>query len=141
MAQQQTVRDAMTDRPRTISADASVTDAARQMRDDDVAIIAVVDEGEQLIGVITDRDIAILVVAEGADPNSTAVGEAMSDRPVALEEDDNLDEAFRRMLEGDVHRAPVTDDGGHVSGMLSQADAVREGEGRRVGDGGQEAQG
>jgi CBS domain-containing protein len=137
MAQQQTVRDAMTGSASTISADASVTDAARQMRDEDVSIIAVVDAGDQLLGVITDRDIAILVVAEGISPDSTAVSDAMSERPVTVAEGDSLDAAFQRMLEGDVHRAPVTDDGGHVSGMLSQADVAREGEGRRVGGDGQ----
>jgi CBS domain-containing protein len=137
MAQQQTVRDAMTGGASTISADASVSDAARQMRDEDVSIIAVVDAGDQLLGVITDRDIAILVVAEGINPDSTAVGDAMSERPVTVGEGDSLDAAFKRMLDGDVHRAPVTDDGGHVSGMLSQADVAREGEGRRVGGTGQ----
>jgi CBS domain-containing protein len=135
MAQQrQTVRDAMNDNARTIEPDASVTDAARLMRDDDVAIVAVVDAEDELIGVITDRDIAILVVAEGASPENTTVGEAMSRQPVSVGEGDSLDEAFRRMLAEDVHHAPVTDDDGHVSGVLSQSDASREGEGRGVGE-------
>jgi CBS domain-containing protein len=136
VAQQETVRDAMTDNPRTIGADASVADAARQMRDEDVALVAVVDDGDELIGVITDRDIAILVVAEGADADSTTVRDAMSETPVSVGQDQSLDEAFRRMLEGDVHRAPVTDDGRHVSGMLEQSDAARQGEGRPVGGSG-----
>jgi CBS domain-containing protein len=118
---------------RTTTEDTSITDAARTMRDADVAILAVIDDDEELIGVITDRDIAI-VVAEGLDADATTVGERMSDSPVSVGENDDLDAAFKRMLDGDVHRAPVTDDGGQVSGMLEQSDAARHGEGRRAGD-------
>jgi CBS domain-containing protein len=129
--QQQTVNDAKAQNARTTTEDTSITDAARIMRDADVAIVAVVDTGDELIGVITDRDIAI-VVAEGLDPNRTTVGDRMSDTPVSVGENDDLDAAFKRMLDSDVHRAPVTDDGGHVSGMLEQSDADRQGEGRRA---------
>jgi CBS domain-containing protein len=117
---------------RTTTEDTSIADAARTMRDADVAILAVIDDEEELIGVVTDRDIAI-VVAEGLDADSTTVGERMSDSPVSVGENDDLDAAFKRMLDGDVHRAPVTDDGGQVSGMLEQSDAARHGEGRRAG--------
>jgi CBS domain-containing protein len=132
MSQEQTVRDAMNDSPQTVGRDTSVRDAARAMRDADVSILAVVDDDDALIGVITDRDIAILVVAEEADPTTATVGETMS-APISVDQGDNLDEAFRRMLEENVHRAPVTDDDRHVAGMISQADAAHEGEGRSVG--------
>jgi CBS domain-containing protein len=141
MAQEQTVRDAMTGNPRTISPDATVSEAARAMREEDISIIAVVDDNEELVGVITDRDIAILVVAGEMDANRTRIGDAMSDQPVTVDQDQNLDDALQRMVESDVHRAPVTENG-HVSGMLSQANAEQQGEGRRVGEsGGPEAQG
>jgi CBS domain-containing protein len=133
MAQQQTVRDAMNDDAATIGPDSSIADAARLMRDEDVSIIAVVDDQEALIGVLTDRDIALLVVAEGIDAQSATVGETMSNQPVSVGEDDSLDQAFRQMLDENVHHAPVTGDDGHVAGTLSQNDAVREGEGRRAG--------
>jgi CBS domain-containing protein len=133
MSQQQTVGNAQTDRARTINADASVTDAAQTMRDEDVSILAVIDDEGDLVGVITDRDVAILIVAEGADADSTSVRDAMSDQPVAVNEGDSLDQAFQRMLDENVHRAPVTASDGQVSGMLSQHDAAREGEGRSVG--------
>ena len=135
MAQSENVRDAMTGSATTASPDASIADAARTMRDEDVAIIAVVDDEEELVGVITDRDIAI-VVADGLDVDGTTVGDRMSDSPIAVGQNEDLESAFQRMLSGDVHRAPVTDDGGHVSGMLEQSDAARSGEGRRAGDGG-----
>ena len=135
MAQNETVNDAMVGSALTTTPDVSVADAARLMRDADVAIVAVVDDDEELIGVITDRDITI-VVADEFDPSATTVGERMSDSPVSVGQNDDLDTAFERMIEGDVHRAPVTDDGGHVSGVLEQSDAARHGEGRRVADSG-----
>jgi CBS domain-containing protein len=135
VAQQETVNGAMTGDARTTTEETSIADAARTMRDADVAILAVIDEDEELIGVITDRDVAI-VVAEGLNPDSTTVGERMSDSPVSVGESDDLDAAFKRMLDGDVHRAPVTDDDGKVSGMLEQSDAARHGEGRSAGDSG-----
>jgi CBS domain-containing protein len=131
--QQQKVRDAMTDDTPTISPDASVADAARMMRDTDVAILTVVDESEQLIGVITDWDITIVVAAE-ADASSTTVGQAMSEQPISVEQDQSLDEALQRMVDQGVHRAPVTDEGGHVSGTLSQDDATTQGERRSDGE-------
>jgi CBS domain-containing protein len=133
MAQEQRVQDAMNDNAQTIGPDASVADAARAMRDADVSIIAVVDDNDALIGVITDRDIAILAVAEDVDVRTATVGDTMSTEPVSVNQGENLDEAFRRMLDQNVHRAPVTDDGQHVSGMLSQSDAAQQGEGRSVG--------
>jgi CBS domain-containing protein len=135
VAQNETVNDAMVGSALTTTPDVSVADAARLMRDADVAIVAVVDDDEELIGVITDRDITI-VVADEFDPSATTVGERMSDSPVSVGQNDDLDTAFERMIEGDVHRAPVTDDGGHVSGVLEQSDAARHGEGRRVADSG-----
>jgi CBS domain-containing protein len=123
----------------TTTEDASIGDVARLMRDADVAIVAVVDDDDELIGVITDRDITI-VVADEMDTSTTTAGDRMSDSPVTVGQNDDLDAAFQRMTEGDVHRAPVTDDSGHVSGMLEQSDAARQGEGRSVsGSGGQSA--
>jgi CBS domain-containing protein len=139
VAEEQTVNDAMVGSAVTTTEDTSIADAARTMRDADVAIIAVVDDDDELIGVITDRDITI-VVADELDTSMTTVGERMSDSPVTVGQNDDLDAAFQRMVEGDVHRAPVTDSGGHVSGVLEQSDAARHGEGRHVADsGGQSA--
>lgn len=132
MAESQSVNDAMMGNALTTTDDTSIADAARMMRDADVAIIAVVDADEELIGVITDRDITI-VVADELDTSTTTVGDRMSDTPLSVGQNDDLDAAFQRMIEGDVHRAPVTDDGGHVAGVLEQSDAARQGEGRPVG--------
>jgi CBS domain-containing protein len=69
------VRDAMTPNPRTIAGGASVVDAARIMEQADVGAIPVVDSDDILVGIITDRDIAVRVVAAGRDPRSTTVAD------------------------------------------------------------------
>jgi CBS domain-containing protein len=128
--QQQTVRDAMNGDAPTVNGDASVSEAARLMREADVSIVAVVDDDEQLIGVITDRDIAILV-ASGADASTITVAERMNAQPVSVDEDQRLDQALQQMMDEGVRRAPVTDDAGHVSGTLSQQDGAGGGEARQ----------
>jgi len=66
----QTVRDVMTENPRSIGTSASVVEAARLMREEDIGSLPITDD-ETLVGVITDRDITTRVVAEGADPSAT----------------------------------------------------------------------
>src|SRR2546423_1456421 len=67
------VRDAMTPNPRTIGSDVTVVEAARIMKHADIGAIPVVDRDDILIGIVTDRDIAIRVVAAGRDPRLTTV--------------------------------------------------------------------
>ena len=66
-----TVRDAMTTNPKTLASSATVVDAAKLMKAEDAGIVPIVD-GDRVTGVVTDRDIAIKVVAEGKDPHSTS---------------------------------------------------------------------
>src|SRR4051794_21457538 len=101
-----TVRDAMTEGPRTLTPHSTIVEAAQAMRDEDAGIMPVV-EGDQLEGVITDRDIAIRVVAEGRDPGSTHVHDAMSQRLATIDPDQDLGEAMRLMAEHQVRRLPV----------------------------------
>ena len=67
MGENHRIRELMTESPRTVSSDATVVEAARVMRDDDFGLVPVVD-GDRLVGTVTDRDIAIQVVAEERDP-------------------------------------------------------------------------
>src|SRR5256885_17229536 len=73
----ESIRELMTKNPRSLESGSSAMDAARLMRDEDVGIVPIV-EGEKLIGTVTDRDIAIRVVAEGQSAESTTVGEIAS---------------------------------------------------------------
>jgi len=118
------VQDAMTADPVTISRSNSVVDAAKLMESADVGSVPVVDGGTP-VGILTDRDITIRVVAQGRDPNSTQVGDIATDQPYYVEPGQDLDEALELMAYRKVRRLPVVEDGLLV-GMLAQADVVHE---------------
>jgi CBS domain-containing protein len=126
------IGDLMTDSPKTVSADQSVVDASRAMRDDDVGLVPVV-EGERLVGTVTDRDIAIRVVAEERDPRSTTVRDIASTDLVTVDPDQDLDEALRLMAEHQVRRLPVVEEDGKLVGIVAQADVARHGDDIQTG--------
>ena len=132
MGQQHQIRDLMTENPRTTTPDAGVIEAARIMRDDDVGLVPVVD-GDRLVGTVTDRDIAIRVVAEGRDPSSTTVGEIASKDLVTIDPDQDLDEALRLMARHQVRRLPVVEEDGRLVGIVAQADVARHGDDSQTG--------
>lgn len=119
------VRDAMTPNPRTIHADASVVEAARIMEESDVGSVPVVDSDQILIGMITDRDIALRVVAPGRDPRATKVAEVATTSVSPAYPDEPLDDAVEQMTYRQVRRLPVIEDD-RVVGILAQADMVHE---------------
>ncbi len=121
------VRDAMTENPRSIGASASVVEAARLMREEHIGSLPITDD-EQLVGMITDRDITTRVVAEAADPTTTSVGDVYSRDVVSVEPDNELDEALQLMARHQVRRLPVVESG-RLVGIVAQADvALRENE-------------
>jgi len=121
------VREAMTENPRSIGASASVVEAARLMREEHIGSLPIT-EGEQLVGMITDRDIAMRVVAEAADPKMTMVGDVYSRDLISVEPDKDLAEALRLMARHQVRRLPVVESG-RLVGIVAQADiALRENE-------------
>lgn len=126
------IRELMTENPKTVSSDATVVEAARVMRDGDVGLVPVVD-GDRLVGTVTDRDIAIRVVAEERDPNTTTVRETASTDPVTIDPEQDLDEALRLMAQHQVRRLPVVEEDGRLVGIVAQADVARHGEDRETG--------
>jgi CBS domain-containing protein len=118
------VQDVMTSDPVTVARSDSVVAAARLMESADVGSVPVVDGGTP-VGIVTDRDIAIRVVAQGKDPNSTTVEEIATNQPYYASPDQPLDEALELMAYRKVRRVPVVEDGVLV-GMLAQADVVHE---------------
>ena len=126
------IRELMTENPKTVSSDATVLEAARVMRDGDVGLVPVVD-GDRLVGTVTDRDIAIRVVAEERDPNTTTVRETASTDPVTIGPEQDLDEALRLMAQHQVRRLPVVEEDGRLVGIVAQADVARHGEDRETG--------
>jgi CBS domain-containing protein len=126
------VRDAMTEDPRSIGASASVVEAARLMREEDIGSLPITDDGK-LVGMITDRDIATMVVAEAADPETTSVGDVSSHDPVSVEPDKDIEEALQLMARHQVRRLPVVENG-RLVGIVAQADiALAENE-KRTGE-------
>jgi CBS domain-containing protein len=118
-----TVREIMTGSAECAQTTDTVADAARKMRDLDVGALPICGEDNRLKGMITDRDIAIRCVADGADPTSVKVEEFCGDKPVTIGADDSVEEALRTMTEHRVRRLPVID-GHDLVGMLSQADVA-----------------
>jgi CBS domain-containing protein len=127
------IRDVMSSNVCSVDADRPVAYAAKMMRDEDVGLAPVV-EGDRLVGTLTDRDIAIRVVAEGKDPESTSVREVASTDLVTIDPEQNLDEALRLMAQHQVRRLPVVEEDGRLVGVVAQADVAREGDDRRTGD-------
>ena len=119
-----TIRDLMTSNPCSIDADKTVAYAAKMMRDEDVGLIPIV-EGQKLVGTLTDRDIAIRVVAEGKDPQSTTVRDVVTSRLVTVDPDQDLDEALRLMAQHQVRRLPVVEEDGKLVGIVAQADVAK----------------
>ena len=127
----QTIRELMTENPRTVSPDQTIQDAAKIMRDEDTGVVPIT-EGDNLVGVITDRDIAIRAVAEGK-AGQTTVREASSQDVVTVDPQQELDEALRLMAQHQVRRLPVVDEDGKLVGIVSQADVARHGDDARTG--------
>jgi len=126
------VRDAMTPDPRTIDIDRPVVEAARMMAEENVGSIPVVDADEILVGMITDRDIALRVVATGKDPAATRVVDVATQKVSPAYPDEDLDEALELMAYRQVRRLPVIE-GDRVVGILSQADVVHEVKDKKAG--------
>ena len=125
----QRVRDAMTENPRSIGASASVVEAARLMREGDIGSLPITDD-EELVGMITDRDITTRVVAEASDLAATSVGDVYSQDLISVEPDKDLEEAVQLMARHQVRRLPVVENG-RLVGIVAQADvalALRENE-------------
>ena len=116
----QKISEVMSSDVQTISPDATIEEAAQEMRDGDFGLVPVAED-EELLGVITDRDIAIRAVAEGRDP-STPVREIMSEEVVWASEDDSVEDAARIMSDHQIRRLPVVDAEQHLVGIVSLGD-------------------
>ncbi|HVW89458.1 MAG TPA: CBS domain-containing protein [Gaiellaceae bacterium] len=127
------IRELMTVRPRTVKAGDSIVEAAKLMKGEDSGIAPIVD-GDRLVGVLTDRDIAIRVVAEGRDPRETKVEEIASQSLVTIDPQQDLDEALRLMAQHQVRRLPVVEEDGKLVGIVSQADVARRTDSERTGE-------
>jgi CBS domain-containing protein len=120
--------DLMTKNPSCVTPQTTVQEAASLMEREDVGSLPVVESREsmRLVGIVTDRDLTLRVLARG-DSGSTPVSSAMSSGQLAcVTADDDLDKVERLMSEHQVRRIPVLDDNKRVVGMIAQADLARE---------------
>jgi CBS domain-containing protein len=126
------IHDVMTPAPETVEADKPAAEAAKKMKQADAGMIPVVENGN-LLGTVTDRDIALRVVAAGKDPQTTPVREIATTDPVTVQPDRSIAEALQLMARHQVRRLPVVE-GGRLVGVVAQADVAREGDEREVGE-------
>jgi CBS domain-containing protein len=116
-------REIMTPSPRTCTPQASVQEVAQLMQEADTGVIPIVEsEGSQrLVGLVTDRDLAIRVLAQGRGGDARAA-EAMSAEVAGVSPDDDVKTVRRLMEDRQVRRVPVCDEQGRCLGIISQAD-------------------
>ena len=115
------VRDVMTPNPATVSEKDSIKRAAEIMKREDAGVVPVTD-GKKIIGIVTDRDIVVRLVAEGKDPNNARVNEAMSRKVRTVKEDTPVNEVLQLMSREQIRRVPVTNSNNELVGIVSIGD-------------------
>jgi CBS domain-containing protein len=127
-----TVRDLMTPKPTTIQPSTPIIEAARSMKSEDVGSLPIV-EGDRLVGVVTDRDLAIRVLAENKG-SETPVSEIASKDVVTIDPQQSLEEAARLMAQHQIRRLPVCEEDGRLVGIIAQADVAQIGHDELTGE-------
>ena len=127
-------QDIMTKDPSCVTPDARVQDVARMMKNEDVGIIPVVesDSSKKLVGVVTDRDIAIRIVAEGKSSSDSSVRDIMTTGVQTSSPSDNVKEVMALMGREQVRRVPIVDESGKLVGIVAQADIMLEADDKRA---------
>jgi CBS domain-containing protein len=122
----------MSKNPRSVTPETAVAEAARLMKSEDVGVLPVVESAssKRLVGVVTDRDIAIRVVAEGK--TSASVREVMTSGVKSCKPDDSVKDVMALMGREQVRRVPIVDDRGELVGIVAQADIVLEADDKRA---------
>ena len=123
--------DVMTESLIYSSPEDTVSHVAQLMKTEDIGPVLIIDneESKRLVGIVTDRDLALKVVAEGRDPQTTKVEEVMTRKVVTCRADDDVESAMKAMAQYQLRRIPVVDNDDRLVGIISQADvATRVGE-------------
>lgn len=127
------VGQTMTDGCQCVGEHDSVREAARRLAEIDVGAMPICGDDERLKGMLTDRDIAVKVVAQGKDPETTEVGALAEGTPIWVDAGADLDQAMELMAKHGVRRLPVIEDR-QLVGMISQADIAQDTSTRESGD-------
>ena len=130
-----TCADVMTMDPVSCLPDEKISDVALLMKAQDIGPVLIVDSevDQRLVGIITDRDIAIRHVAEG-HTSTCRVSDHMTSRIKTVREDDDLSDVEEIMADEQIRRVPVVDEDDHLVGMIAQADIARQDSSRDVGE-------
>ncbi len=123
----QTLADVMTDEVLYLLPDATAAEAAREMKELDVGIIPICDDNKRLLGVVTDRDIVLRVVAEGKNPDQAKLQDIATMDPIAGQRDWSLADAIDLMSTNQIRRLPIVEDG-KLIGMVSLGDIAVQGD-------------
>jgi CBS domain-containing protein len=125
-APMKTCADVMTKDPAFCLTGDTVDKAAALMKQEDVGAIPIIDSplSKRLMGIVTDRDLALNVVAEGRDAHNVRIEEVMTRNPVTCREGDDVDKAMRAMADHQIRRIPVVDQQNRMVGIISQADVA-----------------
>lgn len=116
----------MTKNPEYCLPSDTVLKAAQLMKSEDVGPIPIVADrdGRKLTGIVTDRDLAIKVIAEARDPNTTRLEDVMSDNVVSCNENDDVNKVLKLMEDNQVRRIPVVGNNDQLLGIIAQADVA-----------------
>jgi CBS domain-containing protein len=117
-----TVRDIMTHNIKAVSPESTLKEAAQIMRDENVGIVPVVDQNRRLLGVLTDRDIVVRVVAEDRMPAQVRVQEVMTEDVEVVTEDEEVRDVIELMGKKQIRRVPVVDQNDRLVGIVSLGD-------------------
>lgn len=131
------ITEVMTPIPQCCTPDDSVIEVARVMQQHDVGVVPIIESQDtrRVLGVITDRDIVLRVVAEGRDPSEMiSVRDVMTEKVVSVSPDADVLHAEERMKEHQLRRVLVVDDNGCLVGIVSMADLARATDETQLGD-------
>jgi CBS domain-containing protein len=119
-------RDVMTKDVVVCTPENTISEVARLMKTEDIGPVLIVDneQSKTLVGIVTDRDIVLKVIADGHDPKTTRVGEFMSKKLVTCYADDDVETAMKSMAQFQLRRIPVVGENMQLIGIISQADVA-----------------
>ena len=128
------VQEIMTSQPATLTPESTAREAAQLMKQMDAGVVPVVESGssQKLVGVVTDRDIAIRVVAEGKDGDCRVRDVMTSGRLATCGPNDDVDKVMETMSREQVRRIPIVDERGSLVGIVAQADIVRKADDKKA---------
>jgi len=129
------IREVMTANPTTVSDRDSIRDVARIMKDQDTGVVPVCDDRNKIIGLVTDRDIVVRLIADGKDPLNAHVNEVMTKSVRKVHEDATVDDVLSLMSSSEIRRVPVVNKNDELVGIVSIGDiSTQSGEHGKVGE-------